>query len=97
MKTIYKYSIGATRTQRIEMPTDAKVLSVQCQAGEPYIWVMVETDLPSKPRAFMLVGTGHFCSDLGGNARYIGTFQIQAGALVFHLFDLGYDSDEVAS
>ena len=88
MKTIYKYPVKVDDEQIIQMPDDSEILSIQYQYGRPYIWAMVDTDKPSIPRKFGLVGTGHPCERLN-NAKYVGSFQMQNGALIFHLFDFG--------
>lgn len=88
MKTIYKYPIEVTDDQTIWMPRGAQVLSVQCQSGRPCAWALVDIEQPKEARRFTLVGTGHPCEVLD-DAKYVGTFQMHDGALVFHLFDLG--------
>lgn len=68
------------------MPVGAMVLSVQVQRMMPYIWALVDPDLPPlEERLFYVVGTGHPLSDNPG--KYIGTFQLLEGGLVFHLFE----------
>lgn len=94
MKTIYKYNITSDDEQRIEMPAIAQVLTVQCQNGHPRIWVAVDPDSPTLVRRFRLVGTGHAFDTPDGVIRYVGTFQLYGGDLVFHLFDLGYERYE---
>ncbi len=53
-------------------------------AQAPFIWALVDTDAPEEARVFHVRGTGHPADALG---RYVGTFQIDGGALVFHLFE----------
>lgn len=88
MKTIYKYPIKVDDDQTIRMPQGAELLSVQCQASQPCVWAMVDTDKPMALRGFGLVGTGHPCERLHAG-KYVGTFQMRDGTLVFHLFDFG--------
>jgi hypothetical protein len=63
----------------------AEVLTVHVQYGKPYIWAVVDPSKTEEYRQFKCVGTGHQMKLKPG--RYIGTFQIQDGALVFHVFE----------
>lgn len=86
MTTIYKYPVEIADEFWVEMPTGARILTVQVQNGEPFIWAQVETTAPYEPRGFRVVGTGHPMSDAEMGMPYVGTFQLEGGALVFHLF-----------
>lgn len=88
MKTIYKYPLAITDMQTILMPKGAKVLTAQLQKGELMLWAMVDTDpiLPKDARLFFIYGTGHPVADTD-TQRYLTTFQLSDGALVFHLFE----------
>lgn len=85
---IYKYAVPAEDEFAHAMPAGARVLSVQTQKGWGYIWALVDTDKPEIKRAFALRGTGHPADGLQG-AAFVGSFQLQGGDLVFHLFDRG--------
>jgi hypothetical protein len=84
VKTIWKYQIKTTDLQSIEMPEGAEVLCVQLQAGSPCLWVLVDPRQPSVARQFRVHGTGHPVESVG---RYVGTYQLHGGALVFHVFE----------
>lgn len=84
MKRIYKYPVRIDDVQTIDLPQGAQVLSVQVQDGSPYIWACVNPSAVSEPRQFHLYGTGHPIEDL---LRFIGTFQLFGGRLVYHLFE----------
>ncbi len=92
MKTIYKYKIvpddlGAIHfSTNIYLPADAKILTVQYQFGEPHIWVMLDTEEPKVSWKFTIIGTGQDMGEYLSKEDYIGTFQLDGGALVFHLF-----------
>lgn len=43
----------------------------------------------ARPVRFRLAGTGHPIAE--ADLRYVGTFQLADGALVFHVFILGED------
>jgi hypothetical protein len=85
MKTIYKYLIEPG-TDAFEMPKGAQVLTVQTQDNRPHIWALIDVDESRvEMRKFVPYGTGHLMPDEPG--QYIGTFQLNGGALVFHLFE----------
>ncbi len=88
MMTIWKFPIAVTDEQTVEMPADARILTVQVQHDQPCLWAIVDSDKPTEPRRIRIFGTGH---DMGrGNGSvYIGSFQISGGSLVFHVFDQG--------
>ena len=85
MKRVFKYPLSIAGETTIEMPKGANVLTIQVQRREPYIWAMVEDDAPMEARAFCVRGTGHTFN--GREGRYVGSFQLLDGDLVFHLFE----------
>ena len=86
--TIWKFSLPVADRCVLSMPAGARVLCVQTQDGYPCIWAMVDPDKPNESRLFMVRGTGHEMGDAVG-MPYIGTFQMEQGQLVFHVFDGG--------
>ena len=85
MKEIWKFPIGPGMDS-FQMPVGAVVLAVQVQREQPCIWVVVDPAAPKQPRSFFTVGTGHQFDSRG--FEYLGTFQLQDGALVFHTFEV---------
>jgi hypothetical protein len=84
MKMIWKWTL--TQATTIDMPQGAQVLDVQVQHGEPQLWALVDPNAPKVKREFNVYGTGH---DLPHNpGTYVGTFQMQGGAFVFHVFEV---------
>jgi hypothetical protein len=83
---IFKYPAPIGDSLVLEMPRRAKVLTVQLQHGLPQIWALVEDDGSAVPRAFRWFGTGHTVERTAGS--YVGTVQLEGGALVFHLFEM---------
>ena len=69
------------------MPRSARILDVQVQHGEVCIWALVDPDEGNETRHFSVFGTGHEIHDSDHAYIYIGTFQLEGGALVFHLFE----------
>lgn len=85
METIYKYELAITDNQVVQMPIDAKILTVQTQHGKPWMWALVNPEYPLVKRNFETYGTGHRVPTLG--ITYIGTYQVEDGSLVFHVFE----------
>ncbi len=82
---IYKYEIKLDDDQTISLPTGAKILTVQIQGRIPYIWAMFDENLGGlEPRKISVIGTGNPMPEVG---RYIGTFQMLEGMLVWHVFE----------
>ncbi len=83
MKTIWKYKISPE--MKLEIPKGAIVLSIQTQGDQPCMWVLVDSFNENELRKFKVYGTGHQLPENPG--KYIGTFQVENGSLVFHLFE----------
>lgn len=84
-KTIWKYPAFTAQSWTQLMPAGAKVLSVQPQGNDVQMWAIVDAGKPDEARKFTVYGTGHpMPSDPG---VFIGTFQLDGGALIFHLFE----------
>lgn len=86
MTTIWKYSLKVTDQQELQIPKGGELLCVQTQADGPCLWVKVDDAQPKVNRYFAIYGTGNPIRDI--TQRYIGTFQMHKGALVFHLYEL---------
>ena len=85
MEIIYKYQLQTTDEQFIEMPLGAEVLTVQTQNEIPCIWVRVNPEHSKIRYRFRIFGTGHPIED-NFVGKYIGTYQLKNGGLVFHLW-----------
>lgn len=90
MHTIYKYPLTPKLEQVIQIHSDHDILTLQTQSDPvtetdvPTIWAEVETDSPLIDVTIHIVGTGWAIpSDA---TRYIGTFQQQGGALIWHVY-----------
>ena len=64
----------------------ARVLCLQTQQGSPYIWALVDPSRNAEPRRFLLSETGQPINT-GKTLSYVGTFQLEGGAVVNHLFE----------
>jgi hypothetical protein len=87
MKTIWKFPLAVTGAQAIAMPAGARILTVQPQGDHVCLWALVESNAPTLKRHIAIVGTGNPAPEWG-DLKYIATFQLQGGALVFHAFEL---------
>ena len=84
-KAIWKFpALGPLFTAK--MPIGSRVLSVQSQHGSPQMWALVDPEKSTELRQFAFYGTGHPMPDDPG--KFVGTFQVDGGDLVFHLFDV---------
>lgn len=88
MKAIWKYR-PRPGDFALEMPLGARILTVQMQGVEPEMWALVDPAVPKVKHRFVTVGTEHPLPDEIETFAHVGTFQLQGGALVFHLFDAG--------
>lgn len=84
---IYKYQLETTDVQQIQMPQGSEILCIQTQEETPYIWALVDPNATVTKRTFEIFGTGHNVPE-NANRKYIGTYQLQGGQLVFHCFEL---------
>lgn len=91
METIWKFEIAEiTDRFTLEMPVGAVVLTVQTQNETPCLWATVDSEREKEKRYFEIVGTGNPFpqeKDEQINRKYIGTFQLFGGRIVFHLFE----------
>lgn len=85
MKTIWKYRLETLDTQTILMPKSAQVLDVQIQNSILQLWALVIPTALDEERTFRIYGTGHGMPDEPG--RYIASYKLERGALVFHVFE----------
>ena len=81
---VYKYPLPLGDWVSVYMPQGAEPLCVQTQRGSPCLWARITVGAPPVMHHFRIAGTGH---DLGSNVgRHIGSFQLNGGDLVFHVF-----------
>lgn len=89
MKTIWKFELKMSSSERVQMPKGAEILCVQTQYGKPCLWALVNPE--EKEKVFRIIetcGTGHDIHELRFDFRkYIGTYQLHDGKLVFHVFE----------
>ena len=86
MISIWKFELEITDAQSILMPEGAEILCVQNQDEIGCLWAKVNPDAENKEeRIIYIKGTGHTFNEDPG--KYIGTFQMSQGALVWHVFE----------
>jgi len=88
-QTIYKFPLKKMDGQNIIMPRGAEILTVQTQNEIPCLWALVNPEEKETDARFIeMVGTGHpIANDMATERKYIGTFQLYGGTLVFHCFE----------
>ncbi|MBS5979979.1 MAG: hypothetical protein KIB51_09670 [Dysgonomonas mossii] len=84
MKTIYKYPINlTTEKQRLCLPENSQLLSVQMQNEKLCVWALIDESQPMSMVRFHIFGT---CDNLPDdlNTVFLGT--VQDGIYVWHVF-----------
>lgn len=76
-------TVGSGKTS---LPKGAKPISIQAQNGTPFMWSIVDPDMPRVDKSFHIAGTGHELPENIGN--FVGTFLVESDTLVFHVFEL---------
>lgn len=85
MRTIWKFEIYPGPVS-VNIPVGGTFLSVQTQGDCPVMWFEIPDDkAPTEARHFVSFGTGFNMGDFKG--KYLGTFQLNMGALIFHLYE----------
>ena len=85
MNSIWKFELEVTDEQLIEIPAGSLLLDVQVQHGTPCLWARVEPEAEKVKRRIFTHGTGHPVPETTGD--YIGSYQLQGGAFVGHVFE----------
>ena len=86
MKYIYKYRLELKDgVQDLGLPSGAKVLHVDQQAGIPTLWAMVEPTASEVSRRFRVIGTG-WPVVKSDSLQHIGTWL--CGEYVWHVFEV---------
>ena len=87
-KRIWKYELDTRGINEVKMPIGAEILALQTQFEKPCLWVLVDETQAFETRLFHIFGTGQAINmDIEKERKYIGTYQLQGGNLVFHLFE----------
>lgn len=81
---IFKQTLKIEDTQTLLLPFNSKILSLQTQRGIPVIWYECEEQNSLTPFVLDTYPTGANLPENHGT--YIGTYQLQDGDLVFHVY-----------
>lgn len=84
MKTIWKFQLAVTDTQRVSMPKGAKILAVQLQDKTLCMWAIVVEGMEMEVREFQIYGTGHMVNPKA-TLNYLATYQDPP--FVWHVFE----------
>lgn len=89
MRRVLKYTVPYFRSFSVEMPKGAKILSVQDQDGEAFMYAICDPEAELERRWFIAYGTGQeiLGSDDNGSIKYIATYQLRDGKVTYHLFE----------
>jgi hypothetical protein len=85
IRTIYKYWLNkGPGTQVLQIPFGAEHLTVQTQDGTPVLWSLIDKSAPIRPVIIDVFETGQTIDNV--NRVYVGTYQLNGGELVYHVF-----------
>lgn len=87
METIYKYQLPAADDAGVEMQAGAEILHIGVQGDIPMIWALVDSEARMEVRKFVTYGTGHEVDCDPSGLKFIGTWMMAGGSLVFHTFE----------
>jgi hypothetical protein len=84
---IYKYQLVPAIEQKVEIPQESEILTIQYQNGFPTIWAMTYNNQPIVTRIAKLLMTGEDVEPSAmENYDYVGTLQSPTNHLVLHYF-----------
>lgn len=87
MKTIFKYQLKVTDAQLLFLPKGAEILTVQVQNNIPCLWALIDPNEIAKEQHYIeTYGTGTPIN-IEAEKRYIATYQLAGGMLVWHVFE----------
>jgi len=88
--TVWKFQPRIADVAVVEMPKGARILRAGIQGVTFCVWALVDPKAPMAERRIRIAGTGHDIAP-SHTETYVNTFEMNGGALVFHVFDLGED------
>ena len=87
MVTVWKYELNAD-VNVLSLPRGAQFLQAQVQYGMPIIWALVDPECEPEERRLLVVGTGEPFQAAMHDIVHRGTFQMDNGHLVYHVFEV---------
>ena len=85
---VWKFVIDPNDHIEIDMPKGAKLLHVDTQFGSVCLWALVDPAAKHETRKFRFAGTGHPIFEDADSLRHVGTWLMNGGGLVLHLFEI---------
>lgn len=83
MQTIFKYPLGFSAANHLDMPIGAKPIMISMQNGQVTMWALINAEFEqTRNRDFIVAGTGHPVED---GFTYIGS--CMDGMFVWHVFE----------
>jgi hypothetical protein len=86
MRTIWKYILRVDDRFTLKLHHGDCLLTVQTQHNKPYIWVETNPEAPEIEQEFLTFGTGYEIPKTDLQPEYIGTYQLEQGLLVYHVY-----------
>lgn len=89
-KVVWKYPFRLADKFMLQVPVEGEVLSLQVdqKTNLPCIWFLVNPAHKTEVRNFEIYDTGEYMScDINTHRIYIGTFQLDGGDLIAHVFE----------
>lgn len=88
--TIWKFPLKVVDEQIVETEYPGEALSVQIQSGTPCLWALVDphSSMGKVKLRVRTFGTGNPIDTAAGIGQFVGTYQLEGGSLVFHVFVL---------
>lgn len=84
MKTIWKYPIEITDTQKITVPGIRRFMNLLVNNGVPCLYYLVDTRSEHRDVTICIYGTGSPIEGVAG--EYLGSFNQSGFSLVWHVF-----------
>lgn len=94
MPRIFKFPLELSKSESfqdcalvtVQMPSEAKILTVKTQDNTPCLWAEVEPLEDSYPREFLLIGTGYDVPE-DVETKYLDTVAIHNERVVLHIYE----------
>ena len=91
MKAVWKFPLRVASLQKISMPKNSTLLTVQMEVVQMRgqhlcLWALIDSDKEVEDRFIAIADTGAQVPE--NTIRYIGTFQIPEREFVGHVFEV---------
>lgn len=90
MRTIHKFKLALTTTQKIELPVGAEILSVINQQENAVLYAKVdpkEKEIEERIINIYPTGSEPFKIESGFELNFLATLSFKVGTLIFHFFE----------